>query len=317
MQVMQVTKAWNRYWFAPAPYLDLAVVRIVAVGFLLYESIFRTSIYGLAMDSAALPDAMWQPLIIMKVLNLPFGWGMRPSVEVIQWFHLIWLVTGVFTLVGLFTRSSIVVFAATYVYLQSFVYSFGDFHHPEAVMAVAISVLALSPCGRVLSVDALVRQRRQGAADDLFAMNEFAGWPLKLLQWFFVLMYLSAVWSKLSASGLDWANGYTLQFYLARDGLRFDRPLGVFFSQFHILALLMQIGVLLFQATFWAAVVFPKLRWIYIPLGLCFHTGIYLTLQAPFFHWIALYVVFIPWSEALRRWRQLPRAGPLLRRTSS
>jgi hypothetical protein len=43
-----------------------------------------------------------------------------------------------------------------------------------------------------------------------------------------------------------------------------------------------------------------RLRWIYVPAGLCMHIGIYLTLTAPFFQWIALYAVFIPWSEALR-----------------
>jgi hypothetical protein len=271
---MQVMKAWNRYWFAPAPYLDLAVVRIIAVGFLLYESIFRGSIYDWAMDSAALPDAMWQPLIIMKVLNVPFGWGMRPGVEVIQWFHLIWLVAGVFALVGLFTRSSMAVFAAAYVYLQSFIYSFGDFHHPEAVMAVALSVLALSSCGRVLSVDALVRQRRQDAADDLLAMNEPA-----------TGFAMTARWACFSPSS-------TSSCCLCRLACcSFRRLLG------------------------W--------RWCFPScagstfLGLCFHTGIYITLEAPFFHWMALYAVFIPWSEALRRWPRLFRAGPFLRTTFS
>jgi hypothetical protein len=58
---------------------------------------------------------------------------------------------------------------------------------------------------------------------------------------------------------------------------------------------------LLFQATFSLAVIFPKLRWIYVPIGLCLHVGIFLTLSAPFFSWIALYAVFIPWSEGVRR----------------
>jgi hypothetical protein len=314
---MQVMNAWNRYWFAPAPYLDLAVVRIIAVGFLLFWSAIFGGPYTWAIKNAALPDALWEPLIILKVLNLPFGWGVRPTVEVIELVQLVWMVAGLCALVGLFTRTSMLIFAATYVYLQSFIYSFGDFHHPEAVMAVALSVLALSPCGRVLSVDALIRRWRHDAAADLFATGEFAGWPLKLLQWFFALMYLSAVWSKFTASGLDWPNGYTLQYYLASDGLREGQPLGVFLSQFHIPVLLMQIAVLLFQATFWLAVVFPKLRWVYVPVGLCFHTGIYVTLAAPFFHWMALYPIFIPWSEALRRWQQQSRMGSFLTRTST
>ena len=160
----------------------------------------------------------------------------------------------------------------------------------------------------------MARRRRTGDDDGrlLAQTSEFAGWPIKLIQWFFVLMYASAVWSKLSASGLDWANGFTLQYYLARDGLRWDSPLGYWLSQYHILILLAQYGVLLFQATFALAVIFPKLRWIYVPAGLCLHIGIYLTLKAPFFQWIALYAVFIPWAEALQllRARLRPHGQP-------
>jgi hypothetical protein len=206
------------------------------------------------------------------------------------------------SLVGLVTNFSLVLFAATSVYLQAYLYSFGDFHHPEAVMMIALSALAISPSGRVLSVDAWLRSRtRREGLLAVAVQSEFAGWPIKLLQWFFVLMYLSAVWSKLSASGLDWANGYTLQYFLARNGLRWGNTLGVWLSQFHTFILLSQIGILLFQATFALAVIFPKLRWIYVPAGLLLHIGIYLTLKAPFFSWIALYAVFIPWSEAVRR----------------
>jgi hypothetical protein len=130
--------------------------------------------------------------------------------------------------------------------------------------------------------------------------SELAGWPIKLLQWFFVLMYLSAVKSKLSASGLDWANGYTLQYFLARDGVRWGSPLAVWLAQFHTFILLCQVGILLFQGTFALAVIFPKLRWLYVPAGLLLHIGIFLTLTAPFFTWMALYAVFIPWSKAVR-----------------
>jgi hypothetical protein len=235
-------------------------------------------------------------------LNLSWGWGFRPSFDALQVIYYISLVAGFLALIGFLTNASLVVFAATCTYLQAFLYSFNDFHHPEAVMMVALAILALSPSGRVLSMDAWLVRLHAGRQDNglLTQTSEFAGWPIKLIQWFFVLMYASAVWSKLSASGLDWANGFTLQYVLARDALRWDNPLGYWLSQHHILILLAQYGVLLFQATFALAVIFRKLRWIYVPAGLCLHIGIYLTLTAPFFQWIALYAVFIPWAEALR-----------------
>jgi hypothetical protein len=303
--------AWQRYWFAPAPCLDLAVVRVIAVA----TQLFMMAVYASQLQDlelrAAMPDGNWQPLLILNVMNLPWGWEFRPSFDTLRIIYYVAIGAGLLSLVGLFTNLSLIVFAASCVYLQAFVYSFGDFHHPEAVMMIALGVLAISPSGRVLSLDARLRRRRRGENEgsQRGQTSTFAGWPLKLIQWFFVLMYASAVWSKLSASGLDWANGYTLQYFLARDGLRWDSPLGYWLSHHHTLILLAQYGVLLFQATFALAVIFPKLRWIYVPAGLCMHIGIFLTLTAPFFQWIALYAAFIPWTEALRLLRA--RSGPM------
>lgn len=293
---------WQRYWFAPAPCLDLAILRVLAVATQLFCVIVFQAQLDVLEARAALPADSWQPLIILNMLNLPWGWGFRPSFDVLQFVYYVSLVAGLLSLIGLLTNAALVVFAVTCVYLQAFSYSFGDFHHPEAVMMVALSALALAPSGRVLSVDAWLRSRRAGRDEGglLASSDEFAGWPIKLLQWFFVLMYASAVWSKMRESGLDWPNGFTLQYYLAQDSLRWGNALGYWLSQQHLLVMLGQYGVLLFQATFALAVIFPRLRWIYVPAGLALHIGIYLTLTAPFFQWIALYAVFIPWAEAWR-----------------
>lgn len=305
-------KFWRSYWFSPAPYFDLAVVRVVAVT----VQLFITLIYFDWLDDlalrAALPDSFYQPLPVLNILNLPFGWGYRPSIEALTAIHYITTVAGFLSLVGLLTNVSLIVFAAGSVYLQAFLYSFIDFHHPPQVMMIALSALALSPCGKVLSLDwFLARWRSAGGFDRRTAVtelierkSEFAGWPIRLLQWFFVLMYLSAVVSKLFKGGLDWANGYTLQYYLVQDGLRWASPLALWLSDQHVLVWIMQCGVLIFQVTFALAVIFPKLRWIYVPAGLGLHLGIFLTLKAPFFQWIGLYAVFIPWSEALRMARE-------------
>ncbi|HEX6145037.1 MAG TPA: hypothetical protein VFZ01_20145 [Geminicoccaceae bacterium] len=231
--------ALRRYWFAPAKCFDLAVVRIIAVATQLILLYAFADHYGKMVALAELPDDFWDPLLIMNFLHLPFGWGVRPGLEVVQSIYWLSVIAGVFSLVGLSTNLSLGVFAVTSIYLQAFFYSYGDYHHPEAVMMIALAVLAR--------------------------------WPLKLLQWFFALMYISAVASKLSAAGLDWANGFTLQYYLARDGLRWGSELAVLMSRHHDLIMIGQIGVLLFQATFSLAVLFPVLRWVYVPAGLTMH----------------------------------------------
>ena len=298
-------KYFQAYWFKPAPLFDLAVVRLVAVGLQLFI------VLRLPLDAyrsfTAFPDVYFLPLPVLRVLLWVFGLEGNPQFEVIEVVWYITAVSGCLALIGLVTNLSLAVFAVGNVFLHAYWGSF-DLHHAEAVMMIALSALALSPAGRVLSVDGWLRRRfwpatNGGTESVRRAESEFARWPILLLQWFFVLMYLSASYSKLTNSGWEWMNGYTLQGILIRDGLRWDSPLAVWFAQFHILIYALSHIVVLFQATFALAVIFPKLRWIYVPLGVGLHMMIYLTLEAPFFQWIALYAVFLPWSEAVDRLR--------------
>lgn len=174
-----------------------------------------------------------------------------------------------------------------------------------------LSVLALSPSGRVLSVDAwLWKRTRDDGASMLDVRSEFAGWPIKLIQWFFVLMYLSAVISKLWISGLDWANGLypavlsrprrrSLRKRLTRlavpvppvNSARPDRRSAV------------------------SRHVRPRRYLSEAALDLCAGRNCPARddlsyNEAPFFQWIALYTVFIPWAEAVRLIRNRLQASP-------
>jgi hypothetical protein len=179
---------------------------------------------------------------------------------------------------------------------------------------IALTALALSPSGQALSIDAW-RQNRH-APNLAKKTSEFAEWPIRLLQWFFVLMYCSACVAKMRTSGADWANGFTLHYYMIQDGLRWNSDLGIWFSQFHFLTYLAQHGVILFQSTFFLAVIFPKLRWFYLPIGLFFHVAIAILMHAIFIEWIVLYSVFIPWASTMlwisnqtNSWRRAPQGA--------
>lgn len=310
-----MSRAWNTYWFAPAPCFNLAVVRIIACFAILFFA-WHNQLYTVIAGLGPMPHESYSPFIMFRVLNAPLGWGAgadgiwaaRPSSEFVSLVLTVFLVSVVMGMIGLLTNISLFVAALALLYVALYKYAFGDFHHTEPAMIIALFAMALSPAGRVLSVDSWIRNRGK-PVDPLSVLSPFAGWPLKLVQWLFPLFYLSAVYSKLTHSGLDWANGYTLQWYLARDGIAGGHALGMWLSQYHTLVMLGQIGVLLFQSTFFLCVIFPKLRWIYVPAGLFLHTTIYFTLGAPFFSWIGLYSVFIPWSAAVSRLRQRKAPG--------
>jgi hypothetical protein len=295
---------WNDYWFRPHAYVDLAMVRIIAVAaqltilltfYAVIDIASITGMLGYLQELGKLPDEMYRPITVLRIMVLPFGLDARPPTELVVVFYYLTVAAGVLALIGLMTRTSLMAFALGNIFLVSYAYSFGDFHHTEAPLFIAFVVLALAPSGHALSVDAVLRRRR---GIQLEAEGPMAGWPLRLIQWMFVLIYLSAVLSKLVfVGGPEWLNGFTLQYYMIEDSLRKGTLLGLWFSQFHTLVLLSQYMVVTFQATFALAVIFPRLRWIYVPMGLGFHIGNIVLLNATFVEWIALYAVFIPWRR--------------------
>lgn len=303
------------HWFAPAPLRDLAAVRIVLVGMqltlLLWPHLARklgaclgcNPRYQLAL--AAIDAREFTPLPVLKLLLLPLGWGARPGPELL---HTVWVVTAVaggLALLGLLTRPSLLVLAAGSTLLVAHAYSYRERHHPEAMLTIMLWTLAFAPSGARWSLDALMRRWRGGPAGP--DLSPYARWPLRLGQWLFVLMYLSAGTSKLLSGGIRWMNGYTLATYIADNALERGSALGVWVAQQLPMVQLLSIGAILFELGFVAVMLWPRLTWVFVLGGIALHTGIFVLQRAPFPQLIALYIVFI---GELRRWRpRLPTPG--------
>jgi hypothetical protein len=303
---MKILSLWNNYWFRPSPLLNLAVARIFIAGFQTLYLVWK-NIPEELIEAAALPDSLYAPLPVLRLLLLPFGPGFRPPLAALIPVFWITLVAGILSVVGLRTNLSLGVFALGNLSLQAYDYSFGDYHHPEALMLITLAILALSPAGRVLSLDDSLQQRRIGSGERAFKLERLvsqkgilARWPLLLVQWMYVLIYLSAGLSKLGSAGLDWTNGYTLQYYLVQDGLRWGSDLAIMLAQNYNLAVFLGWAAVLFESTFFLVMIFPFLALLYIPGGVAMHTVIYLTQRAPFPEFIVIYVVFVPWALVLQ-----------------
>lgn len=314
---MRAGRPPRRYWFRRAPYFNLACCRIAIVG---YQLAFRFLTWNHRSEFpklVSLPDSVYDPLPILHALVFPWGWNFRPGMETLEWWFGVTLIAGVAALVGLATNLSLVVLAIGSVLLQAHEYSYGDFHHVEAPVLIALAALALSPTGRALSLDNLVRRCWSGRKEDRMQSggrqgeagrrgSPFAGWAPRLVGWILSIVYLSAALSKVNpARGLEWLNGYTLQYHLITDGLRYGRDLGLWLGQQHEVAVLLSWFAVGFEATFFLVMIFPRLRWLYLPAGVVLHVGIYLAMMAPFFSFIALYSALIPWRRILtevRRW---------------
>jgi hypothetical protein len=301
---MKLKSLWNGFWFAPAPYLDLAVLRIVAVATQLFYMVNEQ--FSDLEYVYNLPHSVYHPLPLLWLFVWPHGLADPPASQVVFAVWGLCLLCGFAGLLGLLTNVTLVIFALGCLFLQTFVFSFQQYHHPEAILLLALLAVAFGPSGRVLSLDSLWRRRNGGAVRWVRLPSysgPYAGWPVRFVQCLFPLIYLSAAIAKLAWNhySLDWANGFTLQYYLIQDHIRKDVPLAWWASQFHTPILLAQYVVLLYQCTYWAVVPWARLRWIYLPLGLTFHLANYLVLDAPFPQWIVLLCVYVPWSAALLR----------------
>lgn len=301
---MKLRSLWNGFWFSDAPYFDLAVLRVIAVGTQLFYMLNEqfsdlTYVYSL-------PHSAYSPLPVLRAFLSLGGTTAPPPAQFTFVVYGLTLLCGFAGLLGLLSNVSLSLFAIGCLFLQAFVFSFQQYHHPEAILLLALLAVALGPAGRVLSLDSLLRRRRLGASACvplLTYSGEFAGWPVRFVQCLFPLVYISAAVAKIAYNHytLDWANGYTLQYYLIQDYIRKDIPLAMWASQFHVLIFLSQFVILTYQCTYWLVVPWPRLRWIYLPLGLVFHLANYLILYAPFPQWIALLSAYIPWAAAVRR----------------
>ena len=154
---MLLADRWSRFWFADARYFDLALLRIGVVGFLLYfmlDSQFGALTYVLSLPN----DLYIATPRVLRLMLAPFGLDGPPAATWV--FGIFWatLLVGMFGLVGLFTNVALCLFALGSLFLQALIFSYGDYHHPEAALLLCLMALALSPAGQVMSIDAWRRR---------------------------------------------------------------------------------------------------------------------------------------------------------------
>lgn len=292
--------AWRARWFPPAELADLAVARILLVLIVLY---LNGRIRFLSVAHA--PALTWDPVPLVEMLGL--GQPTGPELRAIGVATRLALYAGA---LGLATNVALLTAFVLQLVQEAWLNCFGKVTHSTIPLLHAMLFFALAPCGRVLSLDALLRawrtRRTPGAAATAAAprRSRFARWPFELLLVELAFYYFDAGLSKLSASGLAWADGWTLQYFLLQHGT----PLGLAIAPYRWLCAALSAAALAFELGFPLAVVFRRLRPWFLLGGVCFHVGNDLLLDLIFWPVIAVYPLVVPWS-ALR-----DRAGALLQR---
>ncbi|MDF2780753.1 MAG: Vitamin K-dependent gamma-carboxylase [Geminicoccaceae bacterium] len=172
---------WNAYWFRPAPYIDLAMVRLFAVACQLWLLLLWQGFSPARMEELwALPDPLYDPITLLRLFLLPWGLEYRPSPQFMAIVYYITVVSGLMAFVGFRTRLSLLVFMLGSAFMVAYIYPHGDFHHTDAPLIIGLGILALSPAGRVLSVDQLIRRRRGNNDNAEEVLTARVRWPVGL-----------------------------------------------------------------------------------------------------------------------------------------
>jgi len=309
----------DRYWFEPARVRDLAYLRIAIVLVLLADALWPGNLESM-LRLARLPNEWFVPIPALKALMLPLGWGARPSALMIVIAWIVCGVAGFAALIGAYTRWALAIFATASTLLLAHFYSYGTMRHPQAAATIVLWMLLLTPSGGELSVDAMrvrvAESRRRARFEPRVAeaVSRDARWPLRVVQWLLVVVYLSAALSKITLGKAAWLNGYTMSYYLLVDGIGNSLPLSLALAHVPWVGIAAAVLALAFELTFVACVLVPRTTPAYLATGALLHTGIWLLMRAPFFQFIALYAAFAePLREERRRWaanRERGRAAP-------
>ena len=304
---------WNAYWFPLGSPVNLAAVRIIAVGAQIYWllPLLRHNV-NLATKNTEFLD----PQIVVRLITAVVPKEVAFSPDAITAIHWVTIAAGLTAMVGLFTRTSLFVFAAGVWVIISHLYSFADVHHRQALFAIFLMLLPFAPSGARLSVDALLRRRREqreglAPSDELV---DTAVWPLRLLHVLLAVTYFSTGMAKVLSGGMAWVNGYTLQQYIFSDATTSKLPLGIWLSQNYTLCVLLAVATILFEVGYPVSLYFRRTAPLWFISAIGFHIGLYVTSGHPFFEHMmmnALLLFFLDrdWLPSLLHRTDAPLAG--------
>jgi hypothetical protein len=281
---------WNAFWFPTTGTLNLAGARIfvVAVEMLWF---FPSLAFQINLATRNAGFQLPQPLIRLITAVVPRDVLFTPTgLTAVYW---VTMAAGVLAIVGLFTRSALFVYAFGYAFFVSHAYSYADVHHREALYLFFVLALAFAPSGDRLSIDAWLRRRRarrSGAPAVSDGQSDLAMWPFRLLHVLLAWTYFSTGITKLLIGGLQWMNGYTLQFAIFKNAISRAAwaPLGLWMAHNHTLCVVVSVATILFETFFFVSLFLPRLAPLFFAGGVVFHLMLYLTSGHPFFEHMIL-----------------------------
>lgn len=297
-------------------------LQITTYGNALNLSFFRLLYFGFfAVGAVFFLPKLWMQT--MAYVDLPAS--ARTDVLFMNWLPLVaphasWLVSVAVVLffiaiicsfIGFKTKWAILLFVVCGFYLFGIPNFYGKINHNHHILWFA-AVLAFSPCGDRLSVDAWLSRRR--GLEKKTRSSTIYQIPFILIWCLIGIIYFFPGFWKLWTSGLDWALTDNLRNQMYYKWMQLDGWIP-WFRLDHYPFLYRGIGlfVLVFEVFFIGLVVHHKTRIVAISGGLIFHFGSWLFMDIFFVVLVLAYATFVPWDRIFFKQKEVVRTPLLLK----
>ena len=288
---MTLRARWERFWFEPAPALDLGISRV-----LFFALMFAVYVRKDFASFAGVSEVFWQPVWPFRVLHLP-----PPAHGFLSVVQALWKVSLLFSCVGLASRVATATAALLGAYLIGLSSSFGWIDHSDPILVFGMGTLALSRCADACSLDRLVPVGKR--APEPRPSGEYR-WPGRMILLVMACVFFPAAVAKLRHSGVGWVTSGALSTYLIRGadplGRSVSAPrleLGLQVARSPVVSRALAATSLLIEILFPLALFSRSARRVLVPASFAMLLAIQALMGPDFARFLIAYVLLPPWHR--------------------
>jgi hypothetical protein len=282
--------------FGPGDPRQLAALRIGLCAVLLFRLASRSEIY---LALAEQPPELFRPLSFMTLFD------QMPSRSVITACLIVGSVAAALAAAGLLGRAMLPIALVAATLLNGMYTAQGKVMHNDVLLTLCLLAIVFGRHSDAWSLDAWLarrRSRRRGTAHSPAAAGPAYGWPVRAAMLAIALSYLIAGLHKIVGSGgLGWASSENMRWilYLASDS-QGHNAIALWIADHAWLAHVAAFGLLAIECLFFAVLIKPALRWVFIPAAVALHVGTWLTLRLDYSaQLLSVVIVFVTWPAVV------------------
>lgn len=229
------------------------------------------------LNTLSKASAFYTPILPYRLLHLPFP----SSFWLLVWCGIFWL-ANLALLCKFRVMWTSLISVSLFVLLQGYMYCFHKLDHTYATLT---QVALLMPI--------LAWHYRQG---NKTRQNQVAAWAWRLMQFSIVFTYFQAGLEKLFIGGFNWVSPHSFRSYLYLH----PTNLGAWVASSNFWCTVLPLAAMLFQLGFVSIIFYPRLKRLFLPVGILFHLGTFMLFGIGWYYspWMLVYLFFIEWKPA-------------------